>query len=238
MHPHHETSLQRVIEHFQKEAEIEALLLGGSLAHGFAEPTSDVDVMMIISEQAYDRRRREGRIQFFDQHLCTYPEGYVDGKYLPKSFLHRVLERGSEPARFAFQDARILLSRLDGLPELLQSIVQYPTQGKDVRLCRFYAQLEAWHWYAQEALKRNNRYLLGVSISKLTLFGGRLILTHNEMLYPYHKWFLKVLEQARDRPVDLLGSLQRLQEDPTRANLEGFYEGIKGFREWSTDPRP
>jgi hypothetical protein len=238
MHTHHEASLQRVIEYFQNDAEVEALLLGGSLAHDFAEPASDVDVMMVVSDQAYDHRRREGRLQFFNQELCTYPEGYVDGKYLPGSFLSKVAEQGSEPARFAFQDARILFSRVNGLPEVLQAIVQYPRAGKETRLSRFLAQFEAWHWYAQEALKRGNRYLLNLSISKLALFGGRLILTHNELLYPYHKWFLRVLAQAPDKPADLLIRLQHLQDEPARATVEGYYECVKGFRAWTTSTTP
>jgi hypothetical protein len=69
--------------------------------------------------------------------------------------------------------------------------------------------------------------LLGTSVSKLILFGGRLILAHNELLYPYHKWFLKVLEQAKDKPSDLLACIQTLNESPTVENSEAFYEKVK-----------
>ena len=113
--------------------------------------------------------------------------------------MRQVAERGSEPARFAFQDARILFSRVAGLEALLRAIARYPAAGKEARMRRFYAQFEAWHWYAHEALRLDNRYLLGAAISKMVLFGGRLILTHNDRLYPYHKWFLKQLEQRTGR---------------------------------------
>jgi hypothetical protein len=70
----------------------------------------------------------------------------------------------------------------------------------------------------------------------MILFGGRLILAHNEMLYPYHKWFLKVLEKAKEKPLDLMSCIQTLTESPTTENIEAFYEKIKTFQSWSSNP--
>jgi hypothetical protein len=78
----------------------------------------------------------------------------------------------------------------------------------------------------------NNRYLLGTSVSKFVLFSGRLVLAHNELLYPYHKWFLKVLEQAKDKPADLLESIHRLNENLITENIENLYEKVKSFQPW------
>jgi hypothetical protein len=221
-----------VIEYFQKETQVQALLLGGSIAHGFEVPASDIDVMILVSDQHYEERLRQGRLTFYNKELCTYAEGYVDGKYLCASYLAQVAEKGSEPARFAFQDARVLFSRGEAVGQLLQLIVRYPVEGKAERLQRFYAQLEAWNWYTKEALRLENRYLLGVSVSKLVLFGGRLILAHNELLYPYHKWFLRVLEMAKDKPPALLASIESLYQDTSAENVRQFYELVKGFRDW------
>ena len=64
------------------------------------------------------------------------------------------------------------------------------------------------------------------------LFSGRLILAHNELLYPYHKWFLRVLESAREKPDGLLESIQQLNAASTKDNIESLYEKIKSFRPW------
>ena len=160
----------------------------------------------------------------------------MDGKYLSLNFLKQVLQKGSDPARFAFEGSQVLFSRIDGLEEDIFRIVEYPVAEKAERIQRFHVQFEAWHWYCGEALRKENRYLLGTSVSKLILFGGRLILTHNEMLYPYHKWFLKVLERARDKPSDLVACIQTLTESPTVQNVEAFYGTVKTFRPWSDDP--
>ena len=232
MYKHHEESIHNVVQYFQDNPEVEALILGGSIAHGFASAVSDVDLMILISDENFAKRLSEGNLQFFNQELCTYAEGYVDGKYLGMSHLMQVAAKGSDPARFAFQDAQVLFSRDSSIESLIQSIVHYPVDQKTERMQRFYAQFEAWHWYVGEALKHENRYLLSTSISKMVLFGGRLVLTHNELLYPYHKWFLRVLAGAKEKPSELLTCIENLYQMPSAENTQLFYELIKNFREW------
>jgi len=236
MEAHHELAIAKVTDYFEHEPGILALILGGSLAHGFATAVSDVDVMIIVSDDEYARRAAEGQVHFFNRELCAYPEGYVDGKYLGQGFLELVRARGTEPARFAFQDARVLFSRLDGLPEQLVEIARYPAADKAARLQRFYAQFLAWNWYVGEALKHTNPYLLGVSATKLALFGGRLILAHNERLYPFHKWFLRVLEQAPDKPAGVAAQIEALTAHPSQDTAQQFYETVNGFQAWPTPP--
>lgn len=235
MYPHHRESIDRAAERIAGDVSVKALLLGGSIAHGFASPASDIDVMLVVADEDYEERLREGRLQYFDSEVCTYEGGYVDGKYLGESFLAKVEARGSEPARFAFADAEVLFSRVDGLEERLRSIARYPVADKAARISRFYAQLEAWHWYAHEALKLNDRYLLGTAASRLVLFGGRLILAHNELLYPYHKWFLRVLGQAADKPVDLMARIDAVHAEPNAENVFAFYQTVAQFRPWECD---
>ena len=236
MYPHHSQSIQNVKEYFQRDPQVLALLLSGSIAHGFQSPTSDVDIMIFVSEEEYQRRFQTGQLHFFNTDLCTYEGGYVDGKYLSIHFIKQVLEKGSEPARFAFEGSQVLFSHVDGFAQDVCKIAKYPASEKADRIQRFYAQLEAWHWYCGEALSKKNQYLLGIAVSKLILFGGRLILAHNELLYPYHKWFLKVLENAKDKPADLIASMQALTESPTPENIEAFYQVVKTFQAWSNNP--
>lgn len=234
MTSHHAETLARVVDHFQHDPEVQGLLLGGSLAHGFAQASSDVDVMIVVAEADYERRQRSGHLQYFTRELATYAEGYVDGKYVTLDFIRKVAERGSEPARFAFQDAHVLLAATDELAALVAAAAKYPQAGKAERQGRFAAQLEAWHWYSHEALRLGNPYLYGVAASKLVLFGGRLILAHNERLYPYHKWFLKVLENAPDKPAGLMELIWPLYEEPNADASRAFFEAVKNFQAWPT----
>ena len=60
-----------------------------------------------------------------------------------------------------------------------------------------------------EAIKRNDKYLLTRAVGDLVLYGGRLILAHNEVLYPYHKFLMTELERAPEKPDDLIGADRR-----------------------------
>jgi hypothetical protein len=232
MYPHHIESIARVRDYFAAIPTTQALLLGGSIAHGYESPTSDVDIMILVSPEEHAQRIEKSDIHFFSRELCTYPEGYVDGKYSNLGFLEEVAQQGSEPARFAFAGSQVLISHIAGLEELLARIAKYPSEQKISRIRRFYAQFEAWGWYAGEALRLNNRYLLGVSIAKLTLFGTRLVLAHNELLYPYHKWMLRVLADAPQKPVDMLQRIDAMTQDPNPETVKAYYECVKLYRQW------
>lgn len=89
---------------------------------------------------------------------------------------------------------------------------------------------------ASLSLKQNNRYVQWLSMSKLVLFGGRLMLSHNRTLYPYHKWFLRVLAGVKEKPADLLVIINRLYEAATADNARDYYEAVKNFRDWGLAP--
>lgn len=232
MHPHHAQSIRNVADYFQRDPEVLALLLAGSIAHGFETPVSDVDILIVVAEADHRKRLEENRVHFYNRDLCTYEGGYVDGKYLTPAFIEQVKRKGSEPARFAFAGSRVLFSRIDGLEAQVREAAQYPRAGKAERMQRFYAQFEAWHWYCQESLRLKNPYLLGTSVGKFILFGGRLVLAHNELLYPYHKWFLRVLEEAAEQPEGMMEAIHQLTATATPENVETLYEMIKNFQPW------
>lgn len=228
MHPHHVQSIQNVVAAFENDPEVVALLLGGSLAHGFARPDSDIDISIVVGAGDFEIRKREQRLHYVSHTLCTYP-GYVDGKYVDEGFLRLVAERGSDPARYAFDGARILFSRVAGLEGVLADIGRYPVAQKRARIERFTAQLLAWRWYHSEALRQKSDYLLQLSLHKLVLFGARIVLAENELFFPYHKWMLRVLEGAPRKPPGLLASIQSLLLAPPREAVEAYCQGLLDF---------
>ena len=232
MLPHHQETIRRTTEFFSTDSAVQGLLLGGSLAHGFATEKSDVDVLIVLTDDDFRERLQTGRTCFFSLELCSYQDGYVDGKYTSETFIRDVARKGSEPARFAFQDSKILFSRSDTLQTTVTAAARYPREEKKDRIWRFQAQVEAWYWYCGEALKKQNLPLLRTAVSKLTLFGGRIVLAHNETLYPFHKWFLRVLEAVPEKPEGLLNAIHELAAQPTREAIDRFVGLVRDFRGW------
>lgn len=229
----HKETIARLKEEISNNQEIKAVLVCGSIAHGFERENSDLDVMFIINNEDYIKRKKDRELTYFNQELAVEPTEYIDGKYISLDFMRKVAEKGSEPARFAFEGAEIIFSKVDGLKDLLAEITNYPIQEKQKKMEKFYAQFEAWKWYSEEALKLNNQYLLNRAVNNLVLFGGRLILAENECLYPFHKWFLRVLAEIEDKPDNLMKTIDDLMNAPNQKLVEKFYQDIKVYRDWS-----
>lgn len=226
--PHHAASIRNLVAEFERDPAVLALLLGGSLAHGFARPDSDIDVAIVLTPAEFQRRRQGGKLHYYNRTLCTY-SGYIDGKFMDLDFLRLVADHGSDPARFAFKDSRILLSRIDGLERLLADIVRYPAAQTPERTARFSAQLLAWRWYYSEAVRQQNPYLRGLAVQKITLFSCRLVLAQNEMLYPYHKWLLRVAGTAPRRPAGFPDNLTQLLDAHSWDKIDAYCRDILAF---------
>lgn len=208
------------------------LLITGSIAHGFETEISDVDVMILVSPEDFEARLLSGAVTYHETESCTYKGGYIDGKYTSIDFLRKVADHGSEPARFAFEGAKVAFCKIDGVQELLGEICRYPVEKKLDNIKRFYAQFEASVWYYFESVKHNNAHLLHYSITNMVLFGGRLILAHNELLYPYHKWFLRMLGRASAKPDNLAELIHNVYEHKDEQSVRALYETIKNFTNW------
>jgi predicted nucleotidyltransferase len=240
MNPYHSSTIAVAIAHFRTDPTVLALLLSGSIAHGFETRDSDVDLFVLITEEAYAARVESRQLTFVSTELATYPGGFIDAKYLSLDFMRQVAERGSEAARYAFDGVKVMFSRegfdVGELEGVIREVVKYPVEGKAERVRRFRTQLEEWRCFCGEGRKKENEYLLGLAVRKLVLFGGRLVLAHNEMLYPFHKWFLKVLESAPEKPEGLMDCINRVLANPSGRNVEAFYVMVKDFQDWGEDP--
>jgi predicted nucleotidyltransferase len=226
LEPQHARLIERARVRLMADTEVVALVVGGSVAHGCARSDSDVDVMAVLHDDAFASKTE---LMLYDADLADYDGGYLDTKLVTKGFVAEVAERGSEPARWAFKDAMVAFSHDPELPALVASAAAYPNEGHDERLRTFISYLLIHVWFMGEADKRADRYLATYASSRVTLFAGRAILAHNRMLYPFHKWFLRELEQAPEKPAGLLELMDRALVEPTRSNAEALTDAVVGF---------
>jgi predicted nucleotidyltransferase len=232
MRDHHRQAIDRLVDELETDPRFLAVLLAGSIARGTEMEDSDVDLILIASADEHSRRLPEGDFSYLNTEACDYPGGYAEAKVVPLSYVEEVAERGSEPARAAFVGARILCARIPELEVLLQKTTTYPESQRIPNIRSFCAQMMIWFWYLGEAERRADRYLLLRSVSEFALFAGRMILAHNRILYPYHKWFMHELEQAAEKPEGLVEKLERLLAEPSRDNATAVLGAVMNFREW------
>ncbi len=234
--PHHQRTIDRLVAQFESDPAFPALIVAGSLTKGLGREDSDVDIMLVASDEEYARRAPEHAYQYFTTELCDYPGGYVDGKIVDVAFLRDCAERGNEPVRAAFVGAYLAYCHLPEVAELLPRIPVYPEHERQQKMELFYAQVQAMQWYVGEAEKRHDTYLMQHMVSDLVLFGGRLILAYNKTLYPYHKWFMTALRAAPEKPDDFMALIDDLLAHPSKAAADALCESLYGFTAWPVPP--
>ena len=232
MHAHHQSTLDIVSEQLSKDKDVIALLLAGSIAKGWERPDSDVDIMIVNTDEAYQAHLDNKEVAYFDNTIATYEGGYVDGKYINKQFMLDVISHGSETAKSAFLNAKVVFSHDDDIAGLIEQICQYPEAEREDKIRSFLAQVMLWRWYVSEAEKREDRYLLLQSVSEVVLFGSRLMLAHNRLIYPYHKWLRRQVEEAKDLPENYFTLMDALLENPTAEAANAYAEMVLEFQDW------
>jgi Nucleotidyltransferase domain len=229
---HHRQTIQRLVDEYQNDPRFRALIIGGSVAKGCARPDSDVDFLIVATDDEFKDRKARGDLFINRTDLCDgdYPGGgYVDGKIISLSFLEALAEKGNEPSRAAFEGAFAAYSHIPGLDELIKNIPVYPEAEHDKRMRSFYCMAFMGRWLMNEATRHNNPYTITRAASQLALYAGRLILAHNRTLYPFHKWLMHALESVDKKPADLIKHIHALLKEPTPENADTVFEQVKAF---------
>jgi len=233
IYPHQQKAIAYITNKFLQEEYVQALLISGSIMHGFNDETSDVDINIVVSEELYQQKRSQNALTYYEDAENFYSGGYFDGKFISLGYLSLVAKRGNEPTRFALHDVDIAFDRTGKVSDLIKQISIYNTENIQQNAIRLISQMDGWKWYCGEAIRRNNQYLLDTAVSRLILFVGRLILLENREFFPYHKWFMAVLERCENKPADFMPAVHRLLENKTHENIKYLCELVKGFRDWS-----
>ncbi|MEQ8211658.1 MAG: nucleotidyltransferase domain-containing protein [Lacipirellulaceae bacterium] len=228
----HQRAIERLADAYRDDPRFRALIIGGSVAKGYAREDSDVDFLIVASDEAFEQHLTARDLFINRRDLCDYEGGYVDGKIINLAFLEDLAEKGNEPSRAAFEGAFVAYSHVPDLDALLRRIPVYPEAGHDERIKAFYSMSFIQHWLFQEAERHGNRYTLTRAASQLALFTARLLLAHNRRLFPYHKWLPKALESVPDKPDDMMQCFGNLLEKPSGAHATALFESVRDHRDW------
>ncbi|MEO0605288.1 MAG: nucleotidyltransferase domain-containing protein, partial [Myxococcota bacterium] len=229
---HHQRAIARLTEAYRDDPSFCGLIIGGSVAKGYARDDSDVDFMIVATDDTFQRRLAARDLFINRRDLSDYEGGYVDGKIVDLGFLRDVAKRGNEPSRAAFEGAFVAYSHVDGLDALIRRIPVYPAAGHEDRVRAFYSMAFIQHWLIHEAERHGNRYVVLRAASQLALFAGRLILAHNRRLFPYHKWLVRTLEAVPDKPDGFLERFSALVDEPGGDAADALFDAVRTFVDW------
>ncbi|MEN6357366.1 MAG: nucleotidyltransferase domain-containing protein [Armatimonadota bacterium] len=222
---HHKKEIDRLIDKFSPDERFCALIIGGSVAKGTAKDNSDIDVLIVATDEEFEQRKEKDNIFYLDRE-CDYDGGYIDGKVINLQFIKDAADHGSEPARWAFTGSFAAYSHIPGLDELIKRIPVYQESEQGEKLKSFYSQLALMPWFAGEGERRSDPYLVLKATTDTVFFAARVVLAHNKMLFPNQKWLMTELPKAPNIPPTLIALMDDAMSHPSAKATESIRDCI------------
>lgn len=235
MHEWHRRAIERLKLHFEADPRYLALIVVGSVAREEAREDSDLDFVLVATEDEYAKRQASKSLFYAADQFTDDATQQAGGYILDLGYLRDAAERGDERTRFQFIKAQVVFSRIADLEQILSKIATYPEGERIEKMKSFYSQLPLHFSFMELAEYSQNAYLLSETAVDLVLYGGRLILAYNRMLSPGRKWFLREFERAPDKPEGIIALAIRLLRQPGIANAKAFWGSIACYTDW---PQP
>ncbi|TWD84688.1 nucleotidyltransferase-like protein [Kribbella amoyensis] len=232
---HHEDTLAAFVSTVRPEWL--AVVLDGSVARGTERPDSDVDVTVVVPDEVFAQARAEDRVSYVEREVATYEGGYVDVKVVTLALLAAGTERGDEPMRAAFTNARIAWTRDDviraDLEPLLKAVVELGEEEWDRRMAAAIAvvRLQAGY-FAKQAFASGEEYLLRHAVLHAVSAAGRALLAYNRVLFQGHKYLFPTLAGLDELPDGFVDQARTVLADPTPERLEDLVQSVEAFHEW------
>ena len=256
MHKHHEQSIENMKEYYRKHGAL-ALILTGSVAKGTERADSDLDGVVILSEEEYAEKEKNNTTTETIDGLCTYEGGYFDIKYMTKEYLKELAKKGSEPARNGFTKARILFCNDADIEDILSLIPVFQKTEKKEKLLSFYSDFWLNYYYFLQGCPVDG-YMKLHAVGEVIYSIYRMVLQENEILFPCNRRledFVARISAQTDRLVSLGKVAARSQDiEDVKAFVEYSFEILRfevpsdlsnvlsryaaDFEQWWRVPRP
>lgn len=225
-YPHHREAVKELISIFREKEGVIALVFGGSVAKHMEREDSDIDAMVIVTEEFYERKRKVNCIaECISMGDCAYPGGYFDVKYMTKDYIRDAAEKGSEPTRNSFIGSHVLFSADEEVTELVRRIPVFQKQEFEEKMLSFFSNLQLNYNYFWKACRPEGYMKLKVAY-EIVYSLYRMVLQENEILFPCNRRLEQFVKLAPDQPEHLVEYCEEfcrtLEDDPLDKALEAW----------------
>lgn len=228
MYKHHQESIANLLRYFEGDTAILAIILGGSVAKGLERADSDIDAIIVTTDERHRELALSNRLAETIRGHCTYEKGYFDIKYCTKGYLKAVDAKGSEPSRNAFLSARILYCTDDEIAQIVPRLGVFQVSEQAEKTMSFYSGLMLNQGYLWR-VSGDNPYLRMRAAVDIVLYGYRLLLQQNEVLFPCHKSLPIAIAKLANKPDNIMEKEQRLLSTLSDDAKTDFVDSILAF---------
>jgi len=236
MYQHHKDSLENLIHYyrniFDDRESVVAIVFGGSVAKGIERIDSDLDAMVILTPECYERRAKENRLSECVTGYCTYEEGYFDVKFMNKVFLKEAAECGSEPTRNSFICSRVVYSTDPEIEEIVPKIPHFQKGEVAEKMHSFFSALHYDYGYFWKDCKPEGFMRLRTA-SNILYDLYRMILQENEILFPCNRRLEESVEKAAKKPENFMALAKKFEETLADDDCDAV---VNAYLEWTIYP--
>lgn len=202
---HHDEAIERYLDRARSRPEVIGVLLTGSLANGSERTDSDIDFVVVVTDEAWREAVYLERVMVVEHDDIDYEGGYFDVKFATAKHLAAAAERGDDPARHSLGTAKVLYDQGTGLSATLRRIAESTQAGPDL-VASFVAQARIHgQYFLASGIRHQETFLAAHAAVHFGLAAGRGLLADAGIRYP--------------GPKDLLATLRTLPEPGGRFAL-------------------
>ena len=230
---HQEQTLAAYVAQASADEESIAVVLVGSLAKGTEREDSDVDVYLIVTDEAFTRAHEREQLSFVDKGVATYDGGYVDIKVATLDYLVRAATEGDDPVRASFLGARVAWTRDPRVADLVAAIPVLPEEAWADRTASFIAQMRLYGGYfLGQGQKLGDEYLLRWAALHTVSSAGRALLARAHVLFPGNKYLSHLVAALPDLPRGYAQLAEELLVAPTAEIGSTFLALMEAHHDW------
>lgn len=230
---HHENAIASYLAIAAREPANLAVIITGSVARGTERADSDVDLYLVVTDEALAAAHRFERLMYTDTDHVDYEGGYLDIKVASVRYLDEAALHGDDPMRASFDGARIAWSRVEGLPERIASILAVPDAVWSDHMASFIAQSRLHGGYfLRQGHELHNLFLLHHAAVHLASAACRALLAANHVLFSGPKYLEKTVASLPDKPAGFEGAIARLLARPSPETADVVTSALEVFRDW------
>lgn len=230
-----EKTIEMAINDAKRHDFILGLILIGSLAKNKGNKDSDVDFIVIVDDEEYEKRKLIKNYfcgTLFEQ--LNYPV-YIDGKVVNKDYLKKIWSEGNECVKNTFSEVKLLYSKDNEIDELLKDIDK-TNYSKNENIRKFYSLMKSYRYKANDDM--NNILQIKHGIFYVVFFACRVVLEHNDIYYPCLKNMEKELKNCKYMPDNFIKEVHKVLNTFSLEEMETFYNLTEEyFKEYRFDDK-
>ena len=257
-YPYHREAVKELVSIFWEKEGVIALVFGGSVAKHMERPDSDIDAMVVVTDDFYAKAKEEnctaGMIPMGD---CAYPGGYFDYKYMTKDFIRDAAEKASEPTRNSFIGSHVMFSADPEVTELVAKIPVFQEREYEDKMLSFFSDLQLNYQYFWK-ICRPEGYMKIRTASEIVYSLYRMVLQENRILFPCNRRLEEFVKNAPNQPEHMVEYCEEfcrtLEDEAVDKAVEAWMNCTKynypkntaicqsrycaDFEQWWREPRP